>query len=326
MAHRVEPPEPTRVLIAALGGEGGGVLAGWITNAAIASGLTASRTSIPGVAQRTGATTYYIEMMPVLPGAARPVLALNPAPGQVDVLLASELLEAARMATAGFIAPDRTTLIASTHRVFTVDEKSLGGDGRADSERLVAALGEAAKRTLFADFGAAAEAAGAPVSAILLGALAASGTVPIPVAALREAIRVEGKAVAQNLAGFEAGRALFASDPPPARRAFAEAAAPVSDALLAAIAGLPAAAGGLGPRARAVGCCRETAGRQINPLGTGRKRNKHGSASQPPRDLDSGASVVTDKLARPRHCWRIRGSAGIDGRILPELGELFKPS
>jgi indolepyruvate ferredoxin oxidoreductase beta subunit len=78
-------------LIAALGGEGGGVLAGWIANAAVASGHVDQPTSIPGVAQRTGATTYYIEILPHAGnGAARPVLALSPSPGEVD-RIASEL-------------------------------------------------------------------------------------------------------------------------------------------------------------------------------------------------------------------------------------------
>ncbi len=97
--------EPVRLLIAALGGEGGGVLAGLITEAAAASGLMVSRTSIPGVAQRTGATTYYIEMVEGVRGGPAPILSLNPAPGQVDILLATELLEAARMVQAGFVTP-----------------------------------------------------------------------------------------------------------------------------------------------------------------------------------------------------------------------------
>ena len=112
MAEPFKTSEPTRLLIAALGGEGGGVLAGWITEAAVASGLVTSRTSIPGVAQRTGATTYYIEMVAAGPGKPRPVLALNPAPGQVDILLASELLEATRLAGNGMISANRMTLIA----------------------------------------------------------------------------------------------------------------------------------------------------------------------------------------------------------------------
>ena len=51
----------TRVLIAALGGEGGGVLADWLVQCAQHAGLVAQATSVPGVAQRTGSTSYYIE-------------------------------------------------------------------------------------------------------------------------------------------------------------------------------------------------------------------------------------------------------------------------
>ena len=50
------------ILIAAMGGEGGGVLMNWIVKTAIAACLPVQATSIPGVAQRTGATTDYIEI------------------------------------------------------------------------------------------------------------------------------------------------------------------------------------------------------------------------------------------------------------------------
>ncbi len=56
---------PVKLLIAALGGEGGGVLTQWIVSAAAEAGFPVQSTSIPGVAQRTGATTYYIEILPV---------------------------------------------------------------------------------------------------------------------------------------------------------------------------------------------------------------------------------------------------------------------
>ena len=46
------------ILLCALGGEGGGVLADWLVEAARHGGFAAQATSIPGVAQRTGATTY----------------------------------------------------------------------------------------------------------------------------------------------------------------------------------------------------------------------------------------------------------------------------
>ena len=49
---------PLTILIAALGGEGGGVLTDWIVAAAASQNFPVQSTSIPGVAQRTGATTY----------------------------------------------------------------------------------------------------------------------------------------------------------------------------------------------------------------------------------------------------------------------------
>jgi indolepyruvate ferredoxin oxidoreductase beta subunit len=199
-------PEPIRILIAAMGGEGGGVLAGWITQAAGAAGHAVQRTSIPGVAQRTGATTYYLEIMPGAAGSA-PVLALNPAPGRVEIVLATELLEAARTVQAGYVTPDRTLLVASTHRVFTIGEKSAMRDGRLDEERLVAAARRFARTAMLADFAAVAAEAGSPLNAAILGALAASGALPIEPDLFRAAIRAGGKGVDANLRGFEAGLA-----------------------------------------------------------------------------------------------------------------------
>src|SRR5262249_41629199 len=68
---------PLTILIAARGGEGGGVLTDWIVTAAASQGFPVQSTSIPGVAQRTGATTYHIELVPTASpnGNARPVLA-----------------------------------------------------------------------------------------------------------------------------------------------------------------------------------------------------------------------------------------------------------
>ena len=51
----MNPPErPITILIAALGGEGGGVMADWLMEAATATGYPAQATSIPGVAQPVG--------------------------------------------------------------------------------------------------------------------------------------------------------------------------------------------------------------------------------------------------------------------------------
>ena len=210
---------PITVLIAALGGEGGGVLASWLNRSATAQGLFVQSTSIPGVAQRTGATTYYAE---IVPGAGarhsrsgtRPVLALNAAPGEVDLVVASELLEAARAVAAGYVTADRTTLVASSARVFTIDEKAAAGDGRLNAQGMVDMARRYARRAVIADFAALAAQANAPLNAVLLGAVAASGVLPITEDAFRAAIAAEGKAVDANLRGFEAGSAQRGSAPP----------------------------------------------------------------------------------------------------------------
>ena len=124
------------ILIAALGGEGGGVLADWLVQCALRHGLPVQATSVPGVAQRTGATSYYIELLrEPAPAGATPVFGLTPVAGRVDVVVASELLEASRMVERGFVT-GRTTLLSSTHRVYTTLEKMHMADGRQDPQRL----------------------------------------------------------------------------------------------------------------------------------------------------------------------------------------------
>jgi len=209
--------EPLTLLLAALGGQGGGVLADWIGTAARAQGLRVQATSTPGVSQRTGATTYYVELAAMPEGAALPpVLALAAVPGCVDVLVCAELLEAARMLERGMCTPGRTTVIASTHRVYTTHEKMDAGDGRFDDQRIVAAVHALARRALLFDLDAVGRRNGAAISAALFGALAGSGTVPLPRSACEDAIRAAGKGVAPSLAAFAEAyeRSAQASDEP----------------------------------------------------------------------------------------------------------------
>ena len=198
-------PRPLTLLIGALGGDGGGVLCDWIVSAAQSQGLGVQATQIPGVAQRTGATTYYLEVVPVR-GQSSSVLALNPAIGEVDVALATELLEAGRMIFNGFVTPERTTLIASTHRVLAIGERMAMADGSFDVGRLLQAVTERSKTQILFDMDQAAEESGGVINAVLLGALAGSGRLPIPDAAFEAAIRHAGKSVDTNLAAFAFGR------------------------------------------------------------------------------------------------------------------------
>src|SRR5712691_10669204 len=206
-------PRPVSILIAALGGQGGGVLTEWIVAAATHAGLPVQATSIPGVAQRTGATTYYLEIYPeALPaGSPEPVFSLYPMPGDVDVIMASELLEAGRTIEMDYASPDRTTLIASTHRLFAIAEKSALGNGTFPRERVEEAARALTKKLIACDALAVARAAGSEVNAVLMGALAASGALPLVASDFEAAIREGGVAVERNLAGFKAGMEVVAS-------------------------------------------------------------------------------------------------------------------
>src|SRR3979490_2563171 len=107
---------PITILIAALGGEGGGVLTDWIVAAAAQLGFPVQSTSISGVPSRTRPHPHFMEIVPVPASelGGRPILALSPGVGDVDIVLASELMEAGRTVAGGFVTPDRTLLIAST--------------------------------------------------------------------------------------------------------------------------------------------------------------------------------------------------------------------
>jgi indolepyruvate ferredoxin oxidoreductase beta subunit len=229
------PAPPARALtvaILAMGGEGGGVLADWVVDLGESNGFFAQATSVPGVAQRTGATIYYVELFPeaaVRAAGREPVLALMPTPGEVDVVIASELMEAGRAIQRGLVTDDRTTLVASTNRVYSMTERTAMADGRVDADALLAAGRSAAKRFVAADFAQLADDARSVISASLFGALAGTGALPFPREAFEAAVRRGGVGVETSLAafasGFDAARAATADGAPlpaavnaPARR------------------------------------------------------------------------------------------------------------
>lgn len=199
--------QPIKIAILAMGGEGGGVLADWIVSLGEDNGYFAQTTSVPGVAQRTGATIYYVELFPGLgkPGAQPPVLALMPMPGDVDVVLASELMEAGRAVQRGLVTPERTTLITSTHRVYAIGEKTAMGDGRVNNDTLISHASNAAKQFIRFDMARAAEETGSVISAVLFGALYGSGVLPFSEEQFTETIKRGGVGVKPSLAAFALG-------------------------------------------------------------------------------------------------------------------------
>ncbi|WP_137679832.1 indolepyruvate oxidoreductase subunit beta family protein [Aurantiacibacter suaedae] len=193
------------IAILALGGQGGGVLADWIQEVARHEGWLAQGTSVPGVAQRTGSTVYYVELARDDGTGRTPVLAQMPMPGDVDIVIASELMETGRALLRGFSTAARTTLIGSTHRIYAIGEKQAMGDGRGNGDKIIEAAFERSRRFIGFDMEAATDRSGSVISAIMFGALAGSGALPFPTETFHRAIEESGIAVASNMRGFAEG-------------------------------------------------------------------------------------------------------------------------
>ena len=205
---------PIAIQICAMGGQGGGVLAEWLTEAAGIAGFPAQATSIPGVAQRTGATSYYMEMAAFPNPAAKPIFSLYPDEDGIDLLVALEPLEAARALSQGFVTK-RTTVITSLKRIYATSEKMVAGNGALLPEALIEPLESAAGQLIIADPASSNGKQSGPGNAFFLGAIAASGTLPLKPASYLEAIRQKSVAIEANTADFEAGCEAGAAPAPP---------------------------------------------------------------------------------------------------------------
>jgi indolepyruvate ferredoxin oxidoreductase beta subunit len=202
-APSLDTCRPIAIAVLAMGGQGGGVLVDWIVALAESQGYFAQSTSVPGVAQRTGATIYYVETIAPDGSGRHPILSLMPVPGEVDIVIGAELMEAGRAMQRGLVSPDRTTLIASAHRAYAVVEKAAPGDGAGDPVKVYEAARAVAKQFLVFDMAAIAEETESVISAALFGALAASGALPFPRPAYEATIRVAGLGVAASLRAFD---------------------------------------------------------------------------------------------------------------------------
>ncbi|MBI3122010.1 MAG: indolepyruvate oxidoreductase subunit beta family protein, partial [candidate division NC10 bacterium] len=204
-------PTVIKILIMALGGQGGGVLTEWLFQACLLEDYPVRSTSIPGVAQRTGSTNYYLEIPTQTArelGESRPEFCLYPTTGDVDLLIAPEFLELGRAIEQGFVSPDRTTAIASTHRIFSIYEKMPVGDGLYSQADLLAAARAFSLRLIAFDASDLAQRHGLKeINAIILGAVAASGVLPLREESYIKAIERQGIAVETNLRAFRFGLA-----------------------------------------------------------------------------------------------------------------------
>ena len=211
-----QAPQTIHIAVMALGGQGGGVLIDWLVDLAEHAGWTAQATSVAGVAQRTGATIYYIEMVAPTPGR-EPVLALMPVPGEVDVVVAAELMEAGRAVERGFVTPQRTVVIASRHRAYSVPEKTAPGNALADSAAVQDIVRREARRLVIDDFQALADHHGSVISAALFGALAGSGALPFAHEQFEAVVERSGVGVHASLTALRAAAQGAAANPIPAQ-------------------------------------------------------------------------------------------------------------
>lgn len=217
LSNQARPVDPQlkeiiKLAIFAVGGQGGGVLTQWIVNLAERNGYAVQATSVAGVAQRTGATIYYVEML--AKAERQPVFSLMPSPGDVDVVIAAELMEAGRAIMRGFVSPGRTTLIASSHRAYATMEKIAPGEAIADSGAVHETALAAANRFISFDMNEIAVSTGSVISASLFGALAGSGALPFSSDQFEDTLNHSSRANQANLIAFRSARAIAAGDAP----------------------------------------------------------------------------------------------------------------
>ena len=193
--------------------------------------------------QRTGATTYYVEVFPVplsRLGGRIPVFSLYPVPGALDILVSSELLETVRQIGNGMASPRRTQVVSSSSRTLTTNERMQLGDGRMDTAALAEVVRRYSRVHHLFDMAAVTRDSGTVVSAVMFGALAATGVLPLSRADCEAAIRAGGKGSSASLQGF--ARAFDIVSAARERTAFVEqlvgaaatAPAPVPDRVAAA--------------------------------------------------------------------------------------------
>ena len=204
---KLSKDKPINIAIIAMGGQGGGVLSKWILDMAEAQGYMAQYTSVPGVAQRTGATIYYIELFPkhlAQQSKQKPVLALTPIPGDVDIVIASEMMESGRALMRGFVS-SKTTLIASDHRDYAIIEKQIMGDGRRELSSVRELSKKTAAKYICFDMDKAARDTNSIISSVLFGALAGSKALPFGRKDLKKQSQYRAARLKQICAGFLKG-------------------------------------------------------------------------------------------------------------------------
>ena len=172
-------------------------------------------------------------------------MSLFPAQGDIDIAVTSEIAEAGRMISRGFISPERTTLISSDHRVYGITEKSDTTDGTADTAFILDLSTRYASRFVHFDLLELVQRHATVISAGLFGAIAGAGVLPFQRETFTQVL-AEGKGAAANRAAFDesferarAGGVSLYDPEPIVVFGLPQATTPLGSRLLPLIEGLP---------------------------------------------------------------------------------------
>jgi indolepyruvate ferredoxin oxidoreductase len=202
------------MVIAGVGGTGVVTVGAILGMAARIEGFAVNLFDMTGLSQKGGAVFSHVRFSR---DTSTP-MAAKVGPGQADVVLACDLVAA--------VLPECLDAIAPGTRVFgNADVSATAGfqldrdltiDVDALSARISGAAGE--PPALFAASRLAESELGDSISAniLMLGHAWHSGAVPLPLAAIQQAIRLNGRAVSANLQAFDLGRRAASTGPAPA--------------------------------------------------------------------------------------------------------------
>lgn len=195
--NRKPKTENLRIYLTGVGGQGTLLASRLLGEAALAAGFDPLVSETHGMAQRGGIVVSTV----VLGAWKSPIIS----PGQADVLLGFEALEAFRALE--FCHPG--TLVIANTGVIPPYPVAVGRARYPAVEHLISLMEQAVARVLAFDASTVARKAGSPlaVNMVLLGALAAAGSLPFPPELLLQTIRsrTNPKFLDANLAAFESG-------------------------------------------------------------------------------------------------------------------------
>jgi indolepyruvate ferredoxin oxidoreductase, beta subunit len=192
-------PKNLRILLTGVGGQGTLLASRLLGEAALAAGYNPMVSETHGMAQRGGIVVSTV----ILGDLKSPLIS----PGEADIVLGFEALEA-------FRALDRChagSLVIANTATLVPYPVAIGQAQYPSVERMFIRLAEQVGALLAFDAGALARQAGSPlaVNMVLLGALAATESLPISAQDLLAVIRTgtKEKFLASNLQAFDLGAA-----------------------------------------------------------------------------------------------------------------------